>query len=331
MAGDSKGAVLYALTVNAFMTTIKFVVATISGSGSMFAEAMHTLADTANQGLLFIGIKKSDKPASHMFSYGYGVERFFYALMSAVGIFVLGCGVTMYHGIHSLLHPAPLRTPGWYIWATLGLGFVLNSLVLQKAITEINKSRGDQKFFEYLRKTDDPTISAVLLEDGIACLGIVVAAVCIGLSVLLKTPAPDAVGSILIGILLGGVAVFLGYKNRSLILGRRIPDHVEAEAIAFVQSQPSVEDVHAVQSRVLGAGSFKLKAEIDWNGRWFGEQFAPWIEENKDKLDTEEGRLEIAREFGEKVAEGIGDEIDRIEIELKEKFPRLIFIDFESE
>ena len=90
--GDSKSAVLYALAVNAFMTSIKFVVASISGSGSMFAEAMHTLADTANQTLLFIGITKSDKPANQMFSYGYGVERFFYALMSAVGIFVLGCG-----------------------------------------------------------------------------------------------------------------------------------------------------------------------------------------------------------------------------------------------
>ncbi|MDC1143188.1 cation diffusion facilitator family transporter, partial [Planctomycetota bacterium] len=294
MAGDSKGAVLYALCVNAFMTTVKFVVAFLSGSGSMFAEAMHTLADTGNQGLLLMGIKKSDKPANQMFSYGFGAERFFYALMSAVGIFVLGCGVTMYHGIHSLIHPTPFSAPQWYIWAVLAVGMVLNVIVLKKAIKEINKSRGDMAFFEYLKKTNDPTISAVLLEDGVACLGLVVAAVCIGLSAMFNTPAPDAVGSILIGILLGGVAVFLGYQNRSLILGQAIPEHVEAEAIGFVRAQASVEEVHAVQSRVLGAHKFKLKAEVDWDGRWFGEQLAPWLEENKSKLDTEEGRMEVA-------------------------------------
>lgn len=331
MAGDSKGAVLYALAVNAFMTTIKFFVAFISGSGSMFAEAMHTLADTANQTLLFIGIKKSDKPANQMFSYGYGVERFFYALMSAVGIFVLGCGVTMYHGIHGLIHPTPMKPVGWYIWATLALGFVLNGFVLRKAITEINKSRGDQNFMEYLKKTNDPTISAVLLEDGIACLGIVVAAGCIGLSAMFNTSTFDSLGSILIGLLLGGVAVFLGYKNRSLILGQRIPEHVEAEAVGYVRAQPSVEEVHAVQSRVLGADKFKLKAEVDWDGRWFGEQLAPWVEENKDKYKTEEGRLEMAREFGEKIAEAIGDEIDRIEIELKKNISGLEYLDFESD
>ncbi|MCC6466178.1 MAG: cation diffusion facilitator family transporter [Planctomycetes bacterium] len=327
--GESKGAVLAALVCNVILTTIKFIAFAISGSGSMFSEAMHTLADAGNQALLFVGIKRSERAPDAMFSYGYGGERFLFALLSAVGIFVLGCGVTVYHGISSLLRPHPLHI-GWLDFVVLGLGFFMDGFVLWKAVKAINQVRGKTPFFKFLRTTSDPTIAAVLLEDGVACLGVVIALLGITLSWLTRSHVFDALGRIFIGGLLGLVAVWLGYKNRSLILGRSIPKEAEEKLIAYLKEQPSVESVHAVQSRVVGADCFKLKADIDWNGRWFGEQLHGWATEQKGKLDSADGTKEFTREFGEHVAVAIGAEIDRIEKALRELVPELRYVDLEN-
>jgi zinc transporter 9 len=330
MAGDSgsKGAVLAALCVNSVLTVLKFIAFAISGSGSMFAEAMHTLADAGNQALLFIGIKRSERPPNEMFTYGFGGERFLFALLSAVGIFVLGCGVTVYHGISTLLDPHPLEI-GWFDFVVLGLGFVLDGFVLWKAASAINKQRGDKPFLQFLRTTDDPTIAAVLLEDGVACIGILIALGGILLSQATGSPVFDSIGSIFIGALLGLIAVWLGYKNRSLILGQAIPREVQTLAVAFLEEQASVSRVRAIQSRILGADSYKLKAEIDWNGEWFGEQHADWVTQNRELAETDPKAF--AAKFGERVTEAIAREVDRVEKELKTRIPELHFLDFEGD
>lgn len=331
MAGDggSKGAVFAALLCNSFLTVIKFTAFAFSGSGSMFSEAMHTLADTANQGLLYFGIKKSERAPDAMFSYGYGGERFFYSLLSAVGIFVLGCGVTVYHGVHTLIDPSPLQIR-WWLFLILGISFFMNGYVLWKAVAAINKARGDKSFMQFMRTTSDPTIAAVLLEDGIACLGVIVALVGIGLSALTRNSMWDSFGSIIIGGMLGFVAVWLGYKNRGLLLGRAIPQSVQDEFVAFLKTQPSIEAVHAIQTRIVGADQYKFKADIDWNGRWIGEQLELWTKEHKAKLGADGGDKEFSREFGERVVELLGDEIDRIEKEAATRFPLIRFLDLEA-
>lgn len=332
MAGEAsgKGAVFAALVCNTGLTVLKFTAFAFSGSGSMFSEAMHTLADTANQGLLFMGIKRSERKPDAMFTYGYGGERFLFALLSAVGIFVLGCGVTVYHGVSSLLKPHPLDIR-WWLFVILAISFIMNGFVLWKAIQAINKSRGEVPFMKFLKTTTDPTISAVLLEDGIACLGVLIALGCIGLSALTRSTVPDAVGSIIIGGLLGFVAIWLGFQNRSLILGRSIPQEVQDEVLAYLKSQPSVEGVRAIQSRVVGADTYKIKAEIDWNGRWLGEQQAVWVLERKSALENEDGARAFAAEFGERLSNAIATETDRIEAALRAKIPQLHFIDFEGD
>ena len=332
MAGnaESKGAVLSALVVNSVLTVLKFIAFAVSGSGSMFAEAMHTLADTGNQALLFIGIKRSERPATEMFSYGFGGERFLFALLSAVGIFVLGCGVTVYHGITTLLHPHPLKI-GWFDFVILGVGFVLDGWVLLKAVKAINSQRGKVGFMKFLRTTDDPTITAVLLEDSVACLGVVIALVGILMAYFLRMPLFDSLGSIFIGGLLGFIAVWLGYKNRSLILGRAIPPEMQQQATEYIASQPSVERVRHVQSRVVGADVYTLKAEIDWNGNWFGEQQSEWVAANRVDLNDAEAAKEFAGAFGEQLTTAIAREIDRIEVELKKLIPELKFLDFEGD
>ncbi|MCB9895080.1 MAG: cation diffusion facilitator family transporter [Planctomycetes bacterium] len=327
---ESTSAVLSALVVNFVLTILKFVAFAVSGSGSMFAEAMHTLADTGNQALLFIGIKRSERPATEMFSYGFGGERFLFALLSAVGIFVLGCGVTVYHGVSSLLRPHPLHI-GWLDFVILGVGFCMDGFVLLKAFKAINARRGDKSFLKFLRTTDDPTIAAVLLEDSVACLGVVIALIGILLAYFLHMPMFDALGSIFIGGLLGFIAVWLGYKNRSLILGRAIPPEMQKQALDFINAQPSVERVRHIQSRVVGADTYTLKAEIDWNGHWFGEQELGWVHQHEVDLSDEAAAKAFATEFGERITTAIAKEVDRLEIELKKLIPELKFLDFEGD
>ena len=327
---SSKSAVALALVGNSFLTAIKFVAFAFSGSGSMFSEAMHSLADAGNQGLLFLGIRRSERPADTMFHYGYGSERFLFALLSAVGIFILGCGVTVYHGISTLLDPHELSV-GWIDYTVLGISFLVDGAVMGKAIKAINAQRGDVPFLKFVRTSSDPTIAAVLLEDGVACLGVAVAATGILLAKLSGITAFDAAGSIVVGLLMGFIAVWLGYRNRSLIIGVAIPREVQEEAIAFIESQPTVEKVNAVQSLVLGAGTFKLKAEVDFDGRALADSVMAWVEENAKDLDTEEGRKQFARELGEKITEAEGDEIDRIEKELIKRWPQLAYVDLETD
>ncbi|MCA9001441.1 MAG: cation diffusion facilitator family transporter, partial [Planctomycetes bacterium] len=216
MAGsESTKAVLLAVLANLGLAIIKLIAFLVSGSGAMLSEAIHSIADTGNQALLFIGIRRSERPANATFHYGFGAERFFFALMSAAGIFVLGCGVTLYHAVHMLMHPEPPHT-GWIDFAVLGVSLVVEGGVLLRALAVVNRQRGQVPLLAYLRKSSDPTLAAVLLEDGVACLGVVVAFVGIGAARLTGSGLPDAIATLVIGLLMGFIAVWLGFKNRSL-------------------------------------------------------------------------------------------------------------------
>ena len=143
MAATGKGAVVAAVFGNGILTVIKFIAFAMSGSGSMFSEGMHSLADTANQALLFVGIKSSERPADAMFPYGYGRDRYFFSLMSAVGVFVLGCGITLYHGVHMLLEPT-LVTDITIPIAVLCVSFLVDGLVLATRGTRGHASKEGQ-------------------------------------------------------------------------------------------------------------------------------------------------------------------------------------------
>ncbi len=331
MASDaSTSAVWMALIGNAFLTVVKFIAFTFSGSGAMFSEAVHSFADTANQALLAIGIKRSQRPADTLFPYGFGGERYLFALLSAVGIFVLGCGVTLYHGVEMLMHPPELDIR-WYVFAVLAVSLVVDGFVMAKAIEAVHQVRGERSFMQYLRGSTDPTVAAVLLEDGVACLGVIVAMVAIGLSAATGSTLPDAIATLIIGGMMGGVAIWLGLKNRTLIIGRSIPAPLQAKILAFLGEQPSVERVRNVRSVVVGAKVFKFTADVDWDGRVLAEPLIGWVEQRSSVLATPDERAGFARDFGEQLARQLALEIDRIEAELKARFPELAFLDFESD
>ena len=161
---SSVKAVLAALAANSFVTVIKFVAFALSGSGAMLSEAIHSAADTGNQLLLFIGLKRGAREPDDRFHYGYGGERFVFGMLSAAGIFFIGCGITIYHGVSSLISPhMPQLTITTF--AVLGVSFVVEGSVLMFAVRSIAKQRGDIPFFRYVRTRADPATVA-----GSACV-----------------------------------------------------------------------------------------------------------------------------------------------------------------
>lgn len=296
----------------------------------MLSEAIHSFADTANQALLFIGVQRSKKPADKEFQYGYGADRYVFALLSAMGVFVLGCGVTVYHGVHSLLHPN-VPSYGWITIVVLAISLVVDGGVFMSAVRESNKQRGSMGWIEFIRKSTDPTLIAVLFEDLIATIGVLVAAAGIGLAYLTGNPIFDSISSILIGLLLGLLAIWLGWRNRVLILGPAISEKKSAEIRSYLEKQPSVITVRTLRTRILAASSFGLAAEVDYDGKALGKRHANWARENVPKGATEEEWEAFASEFGERLLDALGHEVDRIEAELVKQFPRLRHVDIEAD
>jgi zinc transporter 9 len=330
MAGSSKGAVVGALIGNGILTFVKLGAFVVSGSGSMFSEAVHSFADTINQALLFVGIRRSERPADALFHYGYGADRYLYSLLSAVGIFVLGCGVTVYHGIHDLIHPPEVGT-SWVPLVVLGVSLVVEGIVLAFAARVVWAKKGEQSLWEYLRNTTDPTVAAVLLEDAVACIGVLVALVGIGLAQVTGDPTFDAIAAIMIGLLLGAVAVLLGIRNRALLLGPAIPPALQAEVEAFLRSQPTVQRLRRARSKIVGAYRFRFQAELDFNGRALGSRMVALVHERYGVLDKLEERERFAADFGEHLLDELGHEVDRIEAALTERFPTLVYVDLEAD
>jgi zinc transporter 9 len=315
---------------NTFLTGIKFVAFFISGSGAMLSEAIHSLADSGNQGLLYLGIRKSERPADKMFHYGYGADRFLFALLAAVGIFVLGCGVTVYHGIMCLVHPPDLHL-GWVTFTVLAISFLVDGWVLLAAIRAVHASKGSQSLWKFVRSSSDPTVLAVLFEDFIACLGVLVATVGILISYYTGSPVFDAVSSIIIGLLLGVMAMWLGYRNRQLILGPAIPREIEDAVVAYLKQQPSVTTVSDIKTQVVAADRFRLKAEIDYDGRHLSVQHTGWVRDQLPELSDDATIEQFVADFGERMLDTLAKEVDRIEREIAREFPQLRHLDLESD
>ncbi len=328
--GGKGGAVFLALLGNTFLTVMKFVAFLLSGSGAMLAEAVHSGADTGNQFLLYLGVRRSVLPPDSQFHYGYGAERFLFALLAAIGIFVLGCGVSVYHGVHNLMAPPELSF-SWLTFAVLGVSLVVDLFVLTKAIAEMNEVRQDQSLREFMRQSSDPALLAVLFEDFVATTGVLVAAAGILLSHFTGNPVFDAIASIVIGLLLGAIAVWLGMKNRELLLGRAIPLSIQKEIVAYLESSPSIQRVRRVKTRIVGSEQYKIACEVDFDGRYLAGLDADWAVERMRGLTTDEDRRRFAIEFGEHLMDRVGAEVDRLEAELMERHPHLVHIEIETD
>jgi len=263
MSHGSSKAVLTALAGNSLVTLGKFFGFFVSGSSALLAEAVHSLADTANQGMLYLGLRRSTRKADKQHHFGYGQERYFWNLVSAVTIFFLGCVYTITHAVRQL-QEAHQPELSWIPFMIIGLAFVAEGYSLLVALAEFRRQAGEagKSLSVYFVETRDPTTLAVLIEDAVAVFGLIIALIGMGLAVWTGSAVFDGVAAICIGLLMGVLAVFLASTNRKYLLNRS-DDAVNAVAGAAWRADEKVQSVQRVNSIVLSPDDTLLMAEVE--------------------------------------------------------------------
>jgi cation diffusion facilitator family transporter len=259
-AGGGTKAILAALGANAGIAVAKFVGFAITGSSSMLAEAVHSVADTSNQGLLLLGQKTSQRKATKEHPFGFGRDRYFYSFIVALMLFTLGSAFALYEGIHKIQHPEALTSPIVAV-VILVLAILLESYSFYTAITESKKIKGDATWWGFIRQSRTPELPVVLLEDAGALLGLVFALIGVSLSVLTDEPVWDGVGTVMIGVLLGIIAVILIIEMKSLLIGEGATDK-ELETIIDELAAGKVQRVIHIRTQYLGPDELLVAAKL---------------------------------------------------------------------
>jgi len=264
MSHPSK-AVAVAFFSNSIVAIAKFVGFMFSGSSAMLAETVHSVADTANQGLLLLGIKRSRRVADENHQFGYGQETYLFNLISAVVIFFLGCIYTLIHSIDQILnHQDHAPEISIIAFSILVIAFVLEGYSLSVAYKDFSAGAKAEKvsLFEFTKLTKDPATLAVLIEDTVALLGLVLATAGMGLSALFGLAIFDSIAAILIGILMGVMAMFLAAINRNFLINKS--DHeVTGEIVSKWLADPRVESVHRANSIIISQSESIFMAEVE--------------------------------------------------------------------
>src|SRR3954453_19140927 len=217
-AGGGTKAIVAALLANAGIAVAKFAGFLVTGSSSMLAESVHSLADTSNQGLLLLGQKTSQREADKQHPFGYGRDRYFYSFVVALMLFTLGAVFALYEGIHKVESPSPLESPIVAV-IILVLAIALEGYSFMTAIGESRAIKGNSTWWQFIRQSRTPELPVVLLEDSGALLGLVFALLGVGMSLITGDPVWDGIGTIMIGVLLGIIAVILIVEMKSLLIG----------------------------------------------------------------------------------------------------------------
>src|SRR5436190_7075015 len=217
MAGGGHGskAVIAALLANLGIAVAKLIGFAITGSAAMMAEAIHSIADSGNQGLLLLGGHRARRDADEEHPFGYGRERYFWAFVVALVLFSLGGAFAIFEGIEKIRHPHELESAGVAI-AILLVAVGLESYSFRTAIVESNKLRGDATWWQFIRGSKNPELPVVVLEDFGALVGLVIALAAVSTSIITDDPLYDAIGTLLIGLLLSSIAVILAIEMKSL-------------------------------------------------------------------------------------------------------------------
>ncbi|MCW9050685.1 MAG: cation diffusion facilitator family transporter [Deltaproteobacteria bacterium] len=268
MAASSKKAIYAALVGNTLIAITKFVAAAITGSSAMFSESIHSLVDTGNQGLLLHGLKQSRKPANRQFPFGHGKEVYFWSFIVAIFIFALGSGISIYEGLHSILHPEPIESP-LINYIVLGLAIVFESAALTIAFKEFKKAkRTDMGYFEAVHRGKDPTLFVVVFEDTAALLGLLVALVGISLSLTTGIYAFDGIASVIIGLILGGTAIWLAVETKSLLIGESANSPVVDGIRIIIDGFDEIDQVNEVLTMHMGPEFILVNISADFNSRY---------------------------------------------------------------
>jgi zinc transporter 9 len=322
--------VIAAITGNSIVGLAKFAGFLVTGSGAMFSEAIHSLADTLNQALLLIGLKQSHRKANEEHPYGHGRERYIWALISACGIFFIGCGVTVYHGVDVLLKGHALAFSYWPI-IILVISFIIEGFTLWLAYHEL-RVRHPKSKWKTIIKDADPTTLAVVYEDGLAVIGVLIALFSLLLARYTGHAYWDAIGSITIGALLGVVAIVLINKNRHYLITKSIPHEMAEEVKEILMSDPSIEKIYDFKSAIFDADKYLIKCDVEFNASALMKDLNKYhflSNEYEEVQGDQEEFNKFCVEYLDRVPRLVGKKIDEIEKKIKDRFPQIVFIDIE--
>ena len=299
--------VVNAMALNTCISIAKFIAFFSTGSAAMFSEAVHSAADTANQGLLLVGIKRSLKGETEQHCYGHGQERFYWALVSACGIFFVGAGITIYHGIHALILGETAEN-GLVNILVLAGSTVAEFRSFAVALSESHEGNPDKTIWQSI-KSGDPTILAVLWEDGVAIVGNIIALLCIALAKITGLAWLDSICSIIIGLLLAGVAIKLANINRVYLIEKAMPVELRNKLKRILGAFESILLVEEIKSSAMDTSAYRVKCKVIFNGTF---------------LEKEHQDIPLHMSPGI-----IRDEIEKIKDTIRDEMPEICYLTIE--
>jgi len=238
-SSESKRAIYAALIANLAIAVTKLTAAALSGSSAMLSEGVHSLVDTTNQLLLLYGLRRARERRSREYPLGHGRELYFWAFIVALLVFALGAGISVYEGVAHLRNPEPNRHLV-VTYAVLAVAVVCDGYSFVVAVRQFNRSRGEQPFWQAIKRSKDPTSFAVVLEDGAALTGLAIAFLGVSSAQLFDEPRLDSVASIGIGCVLAGTAALMARECKALLIGESAAPEVEAAILALTADEPAV-------------------------------------------------------------------------------------------
>ena len=258
---------LVAFAANLLVAVAKTVAATVTGSASILAEAAHSWADTGNEVFLLVANRRSRRPSDDAHPLGYGREAYVWALLAALGLFVAGAVLSVTHGVQELVRPEP-ATNFVVGYAVLAVSFVLEGVSFLRSVRQAKPGAQlmERDVIEQVMATSDPTLRAVFAEDSAALIGLVIAAAGLGAHQLTGSAVPDAIGSILVGLLLAAVAIYLIDRNRELLIGEEADPRIRAAVIRSLLKEPEVARVTYLRLEIVGPRIVAVTGDVDLAG-----------------------------------------------------------------
>ena len=260
-SGGSKRAIIAALLANAGIALAKFVGYVITGSSSMLAEAVHSVADTSNQGLLLWGQRQAGKAPDALHQFGYGRSRYFYSFVVALVLFSLGAAFALYEGFEKIVHPHQLTSP-YVAIAILVVAIGLESFSFRTAMVESRPLKGSGSWWRFIRSSRNPELPVVLLEDTGALIGLVLALAGVGLTMATGNPIWDGIGTLCIGALLAVIAVILMVEMHSALIGEGATPQEDDAIRAALEQTDNVERVIHLRTQYLSPDELLVGAKI---------------------------------------------------------------------
>lgn len=261
---SSRTVVLFALCANLFIAVVKFIVAFITASSAMLAEAIHSVADTMNQVLLLVGMRSGRRRPDDLHPFGFSSELYFWSFIVAIILFTLGAVFAIYEGVHKLMHPQAIENIN-YAFIVLAVAIVAEGAAFYRAFKKVNRERGDSSIVTYLRKTKKSELIVVFLEDLAALTGLGIALVLIFIQHQTGILIFDGIASIVIGFILAVVALFLGNETRSLLIGESADSSLVKSVVEIFEGEESINHLIQIKSLQLGPDDILIavKAEFD--------------------------------------------------------------------